>query len=78
MDKRNELLLRVYVVLLMFVVFAIIIAIKIVKISVFEGEYWRAKAEKNLRWIPVNATRGDIYTEDGNLLSTCILLNNYY
>ena len=70
MDKRNELLLRVYVVLLMFVVFAIIIAIKIVKISVFEGEYWRAKAEKNLRWVPVNATRGDIYTEDGNLLST--------
>ncbi|WP_235296181.1 penicillin-binding protein [Portibacter marinus] len=70
MDKKNELLLRVYVVLLMFILFALVIAFKIVKINVIEGDKWRAKAEQNLKWVDVHATRGDIYTEEGKLLST--------
>lgn len=70
MDRKNELLLRVYVVLLMFVLFALVIAFKIIKINVIEGDKWRAKAEQNLKWEPVKATRGDIFTEEGKLLAT--------
>lgn len=78
MDKKNELLLRVYVVLLMFILFALVIAFKIVKISVFEGKKWSAKAEQNLKWVDVNATRGDIYTEEGKLLSTSTTFFDIY
>ncbi|GLR15772.1 penicillin-binding protein [Portibacter lacus] len=78
MDKKNELLLRVYVVLLMFILFALVIAFKIIKINVIEGEKWRAKAEQNLRWVEVDATRGDIYTEDGKLLSTSTTFFDIY
>lgn len=78
MDNKNELLLRVYVVLLMFILFALVIAFKIVKINVIEGDKWRAKAEKNLKWVPQTATRGDIYTEDGKLLSTSTTFFDIY
>lgn len=78
MDKKNELLLRVYVVLLMFILFALVIAFKIIKINVIEGDKWRAKAEQNLRWEEVNAIRGDIYTEDGKLLSTSTTFFDIY
>lgn len=78
MTNKNELLLRVYVVLLMFILFALVIAFKIVKINVIEGDKWRAKAEQNLKWSPVNATRGDIYTEDGKLLSTSTMFFDIY
>ena len=78
MSNKNELLLRVYIVLLMFILFAAVIAFKIVKINLIEGEKWRAKAEQNLKWVPVTATRGDIYTEDGKLLSTSTTFFDIY
>ncbi len=62
----------------MFILFALVIAIKIININVIEGDKWRAKAEQNLKWIPVNATRGDIYTEDGKLLSTSTTFFDVY
>lgn len=64
--------------LLMFVLFAMVIAFKIVKINVVEGDKWRAKAEQNLKWVPVKATRGDIYTEEGKLLSTSTTFFDIY
>jgi cell division protein FtsI (penicillin-binding protein 3) len=62
----------------MFILFAVVIAFKIVKINVVEGDKWRAKAEQNLKWVPVKATRGDIYTEEGKLLSTSTTFFDIY
>ena len=72
MDRKNELRLRVYIVLIGFIFLSVLILLKVVKINVIEGEKWRSKAEQNLKWIPVNADRGDIFTESGQLLATSI------
>lgn len=72
MDRKNELLLRVYFVLLVFIFFSVVILWKIVRINVIEGDKWRSRAEQNLKWKPVDADRGDIFTESGQLLATSI------
>lgn len=74
LDKKNELLVRVYLVLLGFFIFAAAIGWRIIKISVIEGEDWRAKKEKRyMEWRPVKTQRGNIYAEDGeSLLATSV------
>ncbi len=72
--RKNELLYRVYAVLLMFFLFALVIAFKVVKISIVEGDKWRAKKEKRyLEWRPLETQRGNIYADDGqSLLATSV------
>ena len=72
MDKKNELLIRVYIVLLLFVVAALVMLFKVFQISIIEGEKWRAMGEKNIKLMPIDADRGNIYSEDGNLLATSL------
>lgn len=72
MDKKNELLIRVYLTLIAFVVFSLIIMFRVVKISWIEGEKWRDKADNNVEWKNVNTERGDIYDAQGNILATSL------
>jgi cell division protein FtsI (penicillin-binding protein 3) len=72
MDKKNELLIRVYMVLLLFVVAALVMLFKVFQISILEGDKWRAKGEQNIKLLPIEADRGNIYSEDGNLLATSL------
>lgn len=72
MDRKNELLLRVYLVFFGFVLFALIIIGKVVKTSLFEGDKWRALGGKNIKWIEVEGERGDIYDVRGNILATSL------
>ncbi|MEE9372554.1 MAG: penicillin-binding transpeptidase domain-containing protein, partial [Saprospiraceae bacterium] len=66
MDRKNELLLRVYIILISFIVFAGVISWKMIDISIVKGDKWKAKnASKFLKWKPMKAQRGDIYSEDG-------------
>jgi len=66
MDRKNELLLRVYLILIVFIALAAVISWKIVDISILEGAKWKAEKEsKYLKWKPVKAQRGDIYSDDG-------------
>tara|TARA_Y100000385_G_C13108368_1_gene649969 strand:+ start:2221 stop:4332 length:2112 start_codon:yes stop_codon:yes gene_type:complete len=66
MDRKNELLLRVYLVLICFIVFAGLISWKLIDISIVEGDKWKAeKTNKYLKWRPIEAQRGDIYSDDG-------------
>ena len=70
-NVKNEVLIRVYVVLMMIVLAAVAIFTKTVKISVIEGEKWRSKGEElYLKEVPVEAERGNILTEDGSMLAT--------
>lgn len=66
MDRKNELLLRVYLILVCFIVFAGLISWKLIDISIVEGDKWKAEnANKFLKWKPIEAQRGDIYSDDG-------------
>ena len=72
MDRKAELLLRVYFVFFVFVLFAAIIYGQVIKIAVVEGEKWKSRGGKNIKWIEVEGERGNIYDCNGELLSTSI------
>lgn len=72
MDKKNELLIRVYLVFFAFVLFALLIIGKVVKTSLLEGDKWREQGGKNIKWIEVAGERGNIYDIQGNLLATSL------
>lgn len=72
MDKRSELLSRVYLVFVLFVILAIVIFARIFKVVVIEGDKWREKGKVNVALKSVIAERGNIYSEDYNLLSTSL------
>lgn len=70
-NVKNEVLVRVYVVLAGVVLMASGIFYKAVQISVVEGEKWRNKGEElYIKEVPLEAERGNILTEDGSMLAT--------
>lgn len=56
--------------MLLFIVFSIVILFKVFTISVAEGDEWREKGNKYVKWTDVEATRGSIFSEDGHVWST--------
>ncbi len=72
MDRKKELLWRAYLVMFFFVVATGAILFKVFKISFIERDKWRQKGEVNVKWKVVDADRGNIYAEEGNLLSTSL------
>ncbi|MBT8190567.1 MAG: transpeptidase family protein [Bacteroidia bacterium] len=72
MDRKNELLIRVYFVFFTFVLMALVILGKVVKTSLLEGEKWREQGGKNIKWIEVAGERGNIYDTHGNILATTL------
>jgi len=72
MDRKSELLLRVYVVFFAFVLFAGIIMFKVIKIALFEGDKWREQGGRYVKWVDVEGERGNIYDIHGNLLATSL------
>ena len=73
-SRKNELLYRVYAVLLLFFLFTLVISYRVIMISVIEGDEWRAKKEKRyMAWRPLPTQRGNIYADDGqSLLATSV------
>jgi len=67
-ERKNELLIRAYLVMLLFIAFAAVIFFRVAKISIQEGEKWRAEGGKNVKMIPLKADRGNIYSDDGSVL----------
>ncbi len=72
MDRKNELLIRVYLVFGMFVLFALVIIGRVAKISLVEGQKWRDKGGTSMKWQELEPERGDIYDVNGNLLATSL------
>jgi len=73
-NRKNELLYRVYAVLLVFFLLALLIGYRIIKISVFEGDKWKAKKEnRHMLWSVQQTQRGNIYADDGqSVLATSV------
>jgi len=70
MEKKSELLIRLYVVVGAFALVAVVIFWRVIKVNVLEGDKWRKKGDKHLKWMPIEADRGDIYAMDGSPLAT--------
>jgi cell division protein FtsI (penicillin-binding protein 3) len=69
---KNEVLLRVYIVLGVLVLIAMFIFFQAVKINVQDGERLRNAGETFIKEMYVKAERGNVMTEDGDLLATSL------
>lgn len=73
MSIRNSILVRARLAFLAVLVFAIVIIYRLMVIQFVEGDKWLKIAKENgLRYIEVEATRGNILADKGNLLATSL------
>lgn len=73
METRRDILWRVYVSFLGIVVLSLLILGKAFYIQRFEGDYWRNMSDSiHQRIVELDADRGTIYSEDGQMLSTSL------
>jgi cell division protein FtsI (penicillin-binding protein 3) len=79
MDIRKDILWRVYLCFLGMIILGLFVIGKIFYIQQAQGKQWKQIGDSSrLVYFPVNATRGSIYSEDGNLLSTSIPVFDVY
>ena len=79
MEVKRDILWRVYLCFLCIVAFGLIILGRAIYIQRVEGESWLAQAkQQQQRVVPIDAERGTIYSEDGNMLSTSIPFFDIY
>lgn len=73
MSIKKAILLRVRIAFMLVFLFAAGILFRIFNIQYAEGEKWKSYAESiGLDVMKVNATRGNIYADDGSLLATSL------
>lgn len=73
MDIRKDILWRVYLCFLGMIVLGAVVLGRAFYIQRVEGSHWKELGKKDhLKYIPTDAERGTIYSEDGNMLSTSV------
>ena len=79
MEIKNDILWRVYLCFLGIVVISIMVLGKAFYIQQVQGSYWKGMGDSlQLKYLPIDAERGSIYSEDGNMLSTSIPVFDVY
>ena len=79
MEVKRDILWRVYLCFLGIVLFSIIILGRAIYIQQVQGTYWINQAkEQQFHEVEIDAQRGTIYSEDGNMLSTSIPFFDVY
>ena len=79
MDVKKDILWRVYLCFLGIIVLGMIVLGRAIYIQRVQGAYWKSISNtQQLKYIDVNAERGTIYSEDGNMLSTSIPVFDVY
>jgi cell division protein FtsI (penicillin-binding protein 3) len=72
MTSKN-ILSRLYLVVILFLVFALLIVYKLFNVQFVEGDKYRTLAEsRTIKEVVVKANRGSIYADDGSLLATSV------
>lgn len=72
MSSKN-ILNRLYVVVILFLVFALLIVYKLFSVQYIQGDKYRALAKsRTIKRVVVEANRGSIYADDGSLLATSV------
>ena len=73
MEVRRDILWRVYFSFLGMVLLSLLVLGKAFYIQRFQGNYWRSMSDSlHQRIVELDAERGTIYSEDGQMLSTSI------
>ncbi len=71
--KNGDILWRMYLVYFITVVFAMGILGRVVYIQFVEGDHWKQMARNaTMRYMNIDAVRGDILADDGRLLATSV------
>lgn len=79
MDVKKDILWRVYLCFLAIVILGFMVLGRVVYIQNVEGEYWREMGDSlHIKYQPILAERGTIYSEDGNMLSTSVPIFDVY
>ena len=79
MDIKKDILWRIYLCFLGIIVLAAIIVGRAIYIQRVQGAYWKQMSNtQHLKYMDINAERGTIYSEDGNMLSTSIPVFDIY
>lgn len=79
MDIKNDILWRVYLCFICIAVLGIVVLGRVAYIQYAQGDYWRSVGDSlQLKYMPVLAERGSIYSEDGNILSTSVPIFDIY
>ncbi len=79
MEIKNDILWRVYLCFLGIVLLSVFVLGKAFYIQQVQGSYWKGMGDSlQLKYLPIDAERGSIYSEDGNMLSTSIPVFDVY
>ncbi len=79
MEIKKDILWRVYLCFLCMVLLTVCVLARAVYIQKAEGAYWLGMSDSlHLKYLPVAAERGSIYSEDGDLLSTSVPIFDIY
>jgi len=79
LDIKKDILWRVYLCFLGMVLLGIVVVARAFYIQQAEGKYWTNLGDSmHLRYLPIDAERGTIYSEDGNMLSTSVPVFDIY
>lgn len=79
MDIKKDILWRVHLCFLIMIVVGLMVWGRAAYIQVAQGKYWKGMGDSlHLRYQPILAERGSIYSEDGNILSTSVPIFDIY
>ncbi len=79
MDVKKDILWRVYLCFLGMILLGAVVLGRAFYIQRIEGKYWKDMGHNlHLKYLPIDADRGTIYSEDGNMLSTSVPIFDIY
>jgi cell division protein FtsI (penicillin-binding protein 3) len=73
LEVKKDILWRVYLGFIGIIVLSLLVLGRAAYIQQVQGSYWKSKSDSlHTRMMPLEAERGTIYSEDGNMLSTSV------
>ncbi len=79
MDIKKDILWRVYLCFIGIAILGMIVLGRAFYIQRVEGSYWKSMGDSlHQKFVPLEAERGTIYSEDGNMLSTSVPIFDVY
>ena len=79
MEVKKDILWRVYLSFIVIIAVGIWVLGRAFYIQRVEGQFWSRMGDSlHLKYMPLDADRGTIYSEDGNMLSTSIPIFDVY
>lgn len=73
MEIKRDILWRVYLCFIGVMLLSLVVLGRAFYIQHFQGSYWRSMSDSlHQKFIPLEAERGTIYSEDGQMLSTSV------